>query len=81
MKKLLFGCALIFGSFAITSCGDDDGGCKTCEINLLIVTSTTEVCQNGDDVITTTDGVDTTIPGTTVSDVVSGLESAGADCN
>lgn len=65
MKKLIV--FLLVASFY--SC-TDDSDCQTCRAEALGITVKTEYCQDGSDVIQTIAGVKTTIPNTTVAEVV-----------
>ncbi|MEM8909581.1 MAG: hypothetical protein AAGD05_17165 [Bacteroidota bacterium] len=79
MKKLLFG-LLFAASFGLTSCGDDDGECKTCTSDDGGISITTEYCQDGDNVTATVAGISVSAPGS-LDDAVSAAEADGATCN
>ncbi len=64
----------------MSSCGGEDAECQTCTQDLSGITTTTEVCADGDDVVLTTLGIDSRIDSTTVADQVTILELAGFTC-
>ena len=74
---------MLFLSLAIVSimsCGTDEATCETCTIDLLGVTTTVEVCEEGDDLEVTTNGVSQTITGQSLDTYVGTLEIGGYAC-
>lgn len=78
MKNLFFGCAIAFLALAASACKDDNSGCITCTESLLGIETSTEACQNGDDVILTV-----TVAGISQSETVANttVEAATAGLN
>lgn len=83
MKSIkLLSFSLIALSITLISCGGAAGGgdCKTCEQSAGGVSITSTYCQNGDDVVVTVNGTETTVPGTNMTDYIKAMEAAGAKC-
>jgi hypothetical protein len=82
MKNLLFG--LFLAVVGLSSCGDD-GGCKTCTLSFLGIETSSEICEDGDDLTVTSSALGVseteTISGTSLDDYVNALEAGGYSCN
>ena len=90
MKKFILSFAVI-AAIGFTSCssdddngGSDDGGCQTCDIDLLGTTVSSEYCDNGDGTMdVTTEGTTETVDlqGQDYDAFISALESSGFTCS
>ena len=89
MKKFILSFAVI-AAIGFTSCssdddgGSNDGGCETCEFDLLGTTVSTEYCDNGDGTMdVTTEGTTETVDleGQDYDTFISALESSGFTCS
>lgn len=79
MKKILI--ALVAIGF-LMSCEADNPSCKTCTATTSAGNIVTEYCQNGADVIQTTDGVKSTVSNKTVEDIVNSVSQLpNTTCN
>ena len=72
MRKFSFILILGFISF---SCAEDNESCQTCTASTNGGDVKVEYCQEGNDVISNTDGVLATIPNTTVEVIIAGQEA------
>ncbi|MDA9774519.1 hypothetical protein N9B82_06140 [Saprospiraceae bacterium] len=86
MKTIKTSILMLFAVAFLASCGDKDGGCKTCEATLATIVTIQEVCDvDGDSytVLTTVDGVtsdSTQTFQTSMSAYITSLELAGYTC-
>jgi len=72
---------LLFTFLFLVGCAADDESCQTCESETPAGTISVEYCQEGTDVVSNTSGVLSTIPNTTVEEVVASQVAIGLNCN
>ncbi|NNK81554.1 MAG: hypothetical protein HKO92_00370 [Flavobacteriaceae bacterium] len=89
MKKRILS-TLVVLSLSISACSNNDDkdtpseDCRTCLLELLGESTSTEICDNGDGTVTiTSNGEEETqdLDGATFAQLIAGYELLGASCN